>query len=85
MKLIFLAPSRDTSDRISVKKVCDHLGIHWYHPKKLTQGLRVAYLQSHLRELEYSASWQEKTNSQNIQPISEHDARLPFDKAPLEI
>ncbi len=80
-KLIFLKGSECGSDRISVKEVCEHLGIHWYHPKKLTQGLRVAYLQSHLRALEYSASWQEKTNSQNIHPISEQDTPLPFDKA----
>ena len=80
-KLIFLAPSRHASDRISVKEVYEHLGIHWYHPKQLTQGLRGAYLQSHLRGLEYSASCQEKTNSQNIHPISEHNTPLPFDKA----
>ena len=80
-KLIFLAPSQHASDRISVKEVCEHLGIHWYHPKRLTQGLRVAYLQSHLRELAYSASSPEKTNSQNIHPISEHDTTLPLDKA----
>ena len=80
-KLIFLLPSRHASDRVSVKEVCEHLGIHWYHPKKLTQGLRVAYLQSHLRTLEYSASSQEETNSQDIHSISEHDTTLPFDKA----
>ena len=80
-QLIFLTPSRHASDRISVKEVCEHLGIHWYHPKRLTQGLRVAYLQSHLRGSEYSVSSQEKTNSQNIQPISEHDTPLPFEKA----
>ena len=81
-KLIFLRfASRHASDRLSVKEVCDHLGIHWYHPKKLTQGLRVAYLQSQFRALAYSASSQEKTNSQNIHPISQHDNTLPFDKA----
>lgn len=81
-KLIFLKfASLPASDRLSVKEVCEHLGIHWYHPKKLTQGLRVAYLQSHLRALEYSASWQEKTNSQNIHSISQHDTTLPFDKS----
>ena len=58
---------------------------HRYPPKKLTQGLRVAYLQSHLKRLSYFESSQEKTNSQNIQPISEHDTTLPFEKAPLEI
>ena len=80
-QLIFLIPSPHASDRVSVKEVCDHLGIHWYHPKHLTQGLRVAYLQSQLSGLEYSASCQEKTNSQNIHPVSEHDTPLPFDKA----
>ena len=81
-KLVFLKfASRQASDRVSVKEVCEHLGIHWYHPKKLTQGLRVAYLQSQLRALEYSASSQEKTNSQNIHSISEHDTTLPLDKA----
>ena len=81
-KLVFFRfSSRQASERVSVKEVCEHLGIHWYHPKKLTQGLRVAYLQSHLRGLEYSASSQEKTNSQNIHPISQHDTTLPFDKA----
>ena len=80
-KLIFLLPSRHASDRLSVKEVCEHLGIHWYHPRHLTQGLRVAYLQSQFRALEYSASCQEKTNSQNIHPISQHDTTLPFDKA----
>ena len=82
-KLTFLkfGSPQGVSDRLSVKEVCGHLGIHWYHPKKLTQGLRVAYLQSQLRTLEYSVSSQEKTNSQNIHPISEHDTTLPFDKA----
>ena len=79
VQLSFVAASLDEVDllspvsgcfgsRLSVKEVCDHLGIHWYHPKKLTQGLRVAYLQSHLRRLEYSASSPEKRNSQNIHP-----------------
>ena len=81
-KLVFFRfSSGQASDRLSVKEVCEHLGIHWYHPKHLTQGLRVAYLRSHLSGLEYSASWQEKTNSQNIHSISEQDTMLPFDKA----
>ena len=63
------------------EEVCEHLGIHGYHPRHLTQGVLVAYLQSQLRALEYSASSQEETNSQNIHPISEHDTTLPFDKA----
>jgi len=40
-KLIFTTPEAPQK-RISVQEVCEHLGIHWYHPKKLTQGLRVA-------------------------------------------
>ena len=56
---------------------------HRYPPKKLAQGVQVAYLQSALRGLAHSASSQEKTSSQNIQPISEHDTTwFPFDKAP---
>ena len=80
-KLIFYLPSPQGSERLSVKEVCDHLGIHWYHPKQLIQGLRVAYLQSRLSGLKYSASSAEESNSQNIHPISEHDTTLPFDKA----
>ena len=38
-KLICYLPSRAASDRLSVKEVCEHLGIHWYHPKQLTQGV----------------------------------------------
>ena len=37
-KLIFFK-LETTEESISVEKVCDHLGIHWYHPRKLTQGL----------------------------------------------
>ena len=37
-KLIFSMP-HPTEKPISVEKVCDQLGIHWYHPRKLTQGL----------------------------------------------
>ncbi|MCG8623702.1 MAG: transposase, partial [Proteobacteria bacterium] len=39
-KLIFT--TRQTREKvISVQEVCEHLDIHWYRPKKLTQGLRV--------------------------------------------
>ena len=65
-KLIFSIPSTDASDRVSVKEVCDHLGIHWYHPKKLTQGLRVAYLQSLFSGSEYSASGSKKRRTHRI-------------------
>ena len=82
-KLIFLRPaSEGVSDRLSVKKVCEHLGIHWYHPRKLTQELRVAYLRSPLSGLEYSASGPRKDQlTEYSVPLSEHDTMLPFNKA----
>ena len=79
-KLIFALPE-PTQNPISVKTVCEHLGIHWYHPCKLTQGLRVAYLQSQIRECQFSTSSTENTNSQNIQTEGQQDTVLPFDKA----
>ena len=79
-KLIFSTP-QPIADRINVSEVCQHLGIHWYHPRKLTQGLRVAYLQSQIRRLRFSASFKEKTNSQNITTDFQQDTALPFDKA----
>ena len=79
-KLIFLMP-HPVEKPISVEKVCDYLGIHWYHPRKLTQGLRVAYLQSQINRFRFSASSTEKTNSQNIQTDLLQDTALPFDKA----
>ena len=79
-KLIFSRPET-TEKQISPEKVCDHLGIHWYHPRKLTQGLRVTYLQSQIRAFQYSASFKEKTNSQNISAPFQQDTALPFDKA----
>ena len=79
-KLIFSMP-QPTQKPINVKTVCEHLGIHWYHPKKLTQGLRVAYLQAQIREKVFSTSSTENTNSQNITPVFQQDTTLPFDKA----
>ena len=80
-KLIVSTP-QPIADRINVSEVCQHLGIHWYHPRKLTQGnLRVAYLQSQIRKLRFSASFKEKTNSQNITTDFQQDTALPFDKA----
>ena len=79
-KLIFSMP-HPTEKPISPEKVCDQLGIHWYHPRKLTQGLRLAYLQSQIRACGFSTSSTEKTNSQNITaPFQQHNT-LPFDKA----
>ena len=79
-KLIFTTP--DASEKeISVQAVCDHLGIHWYRPVKLTQGLRVAYLQSQMAIALFSAKSIEKTNSQNIRTEFQLDTPLPFDKA----
>ena len=79
-KLIFSMP-HPTEKPINVKTVCEHLGIHWYHPKKLTQGLRVAYLQAQIREKLFSTSSTENTNSQNITPVFQQDTTLPLDKA----
>ena len=79
-KLIFSLP-HPTEKPINVKTVWESLGIHWYHPKKLTQGLRVAYLQAQIRELGFSTSSTENTNSQNIQTFQQQEPPLPFDKA----
>lgn len=79
-KLIFSIPE-STEKPITVKTVCQALGIHWYHPKKLTQGLRVAYLQAQIKERHFSTSSPENTNSQNIQTFLQQDTTLPFDKA----
>ncbi|MYA57741.1 transposase, partial [Candidatus Poribacteria bacterium] len=79
-KLIFSLP-HPTEKPINVKTVCEFLGIHWYHPKKLTQGLRVAYLQAQIRELGFSTSSTENTNSQNMQTFQQQEPPLPFDKA----
>ena len=79
-KLIFFK-AETTQQAISVETVCDHLGIHWYHRRKLTQGLSVAYLQSHIREFVFSTSSTENTNSHNITTHVQQDTTLPFDKA----
>ena len=79
-KLIFSMP-HPTEKPINVKTVCEDLGIHWYHPKKLTQGLRVAYLKAQIRDHRFSTSSTENTNSQNIQTFVQQDTPLPFDKA----
>ena len=79
-KLIFSMP-HPTEKPINVKTVCEFLGIHWYHPKKLTQGLRVAYLQAQIREKLFSTSSPENTNSQNMQTFVQQDTTLPLDKA----
>ena len=79
-KLVFT--SRDAPQKeISVEKVCQHLGIHWYRPGKLTQGLRVAYLRSQIAVSTFSAKFKEKTNSQNIKVRFQDDTPLPFDEA----
>ncbi|RKU19093.1 hypothetical protein C6500_11710 [Candidatus Poribacteria bacterium] len=79
-KLIFSMP-QPTEKLINVKTVCEDLGIHWYHPKKLTQGLRVAYLKAQIRDHRFSTSSTENTNSQNIQTFVQQDTTLPLDKA----
>ena len=79
-KLIF--SRREATEKvISVQSVCQHLDIHWYRPKKLTQGLRVAYLRSQMTAASFSARFKEKTNSQNINVSFQDDTPLPFDEA----
>ena len=59
-KLLFTVPPA-AQKAMSVEKVCDHLGIHWYHPRKLTQGLRVeTYLRSQMAIAAFSAKFKEK-------------------------
>lgn len=80
-KLIFSLPET-TEKRFCVEEVSKELGIHWYKPKKLTQGLRVAYLQAQIWwKPRFSTSSKQKTNSQNIHTDSQQDNALPFDKA----
>ena len=80
-KLVFFK-TETTDTPITVKTVCQYLGIHWYHPKKLTQGLRVAYLQAHIKREAFSTSSPENTNSQNINTgVQQDTTRFPFDKA----
>ena len=79
-QLIFFK-AETTENSMSVKTVCGHLGIHWYHPRKLTQGLRVAYLQSYIREFVFSTSSTENTNSQNIIASFQQDTVPPLEKA----
>ena len=79
-KLIFTRP--DARQKvISVQAVCEHLGIHWYRPKRLTQGLRVAYLRSQMAVAAFSVKFKEKTNSQNINVSVQDHTPLPFEKA----
>ena len=79
-KLLFTTPNAPQK-AISVEKVCQHLGIHWYRPEKLTQGLRAAYLRSQMAVSSFFAKFNEKTNSQNIQVSFQDDTALPFDEA----
>ena len=79
-KLIFTIPYAEKKP-ISVQAVCQHLGIHWYRPVKLTQGLRVAYLRAQIAVSTFSARFKQKTNSHNISVRSQDDTPLPFDKA----
>jgi len=79
-KLIFLLP-HPTEKPINVETICEYLGIHWYHPRKLTQGLRTAYLQAQIREFGFSTSATEDKNSLNISNLGQREKTLPFDKA----
>ena len=78
-KLIFATAESD-SKGITVETVCERLGIHWYHPVQLTQGLRVAYLRLQLIRDLFSASLKTECNSQKIIPPFEQDTPLPIDK-----
>ena len=79
-KLLF--SRRDATQKgISVQEVCQHLGIHWYRPTQLTQGLRVAYLRSQIAGASFFAKFTEKTNSQNINLRFQDDISLPLDEA----
>ena len=81
-KLIFSRFPKARQKEISVEKVCEHLGIHWYHPRQLTQGVRVAYLRSQMMmETSFSAKFKEKTNSQHIHVSFQDDTPLPLDEA----
>ena len=79
-KLIFSTTESDAKG-VSVETVCERLGIHWYHPVRLTQGLRVAYLRVQLMTNLFSASLKEVPNSQKITSSFEQDTPLPIDKA----
>ena len=79
-KLIFTTPVSQQK-AIGVEKICEKLGIHWYRPEKLTQGLRLAYLRAEINAYRFSASFMEEPNSQNIPTLFQHDNTLPFDKA----
>ena len=79
-QLIFSMPETPQKS-ISVEKVCEHLGLHWYQPKKLTQGLQVAYLRAQRAGASFSAKFKQKTNSQNINTPVQQDTTLPLDKA----
>ena len=79
-KLIFSTPEAPQKVR-SVQEVCEHLNIRWYRPRKLTQGLRVAYLRSQMAVSSFFAKFNEKTNSQNINVCFQDDTALPLDEA----
>ena len=42
--------------QISVQKVCEHIDIHWYQRRPITQGLRIAYLQSQIKGFGFSTA-----------------------------
>ena len=62
-------------------RLCQHLGIHWYRPGKLTQGLRGAYLRSQMATALFFAKFNEKTDTQNINVSFQDHTPLPFDEA----
>ena len=64
----------NTSQPITVERVCQELGIDWYRPKKLTRGLMVRYLRALIGRRLFSATTSQKSKSPNIQQTCDTDA-----------
>ncbi len=64
----------NTSQPITVARVCQELGIDWYRPKKLTRGLMVRYLRDLIGRRLFSATTSQKSKSPNIQQTCDTDA-----------
>jgi hypothetical protein len=64
----------NTSQPITVERVCQQLGIDWYRPKKLTRGLMVRYLRALMSRRLFSATTSQKSKSHNMQQTFDTDA-----------
>ena len=64
----------NTSQPITVERVCQELGIDWYRPKKLTRGLMVRYLRALIVRRLFSATTSQKSKSPNIQQTFDRGA-----------